>query len=219
MIRRDADKQSENTTLQTQRKRAPGRPRSFDQQEMLLKSMSGFYRHGYHGTSSRRLQKATGLTAPSLYNSFGSKRDLFLAALRHYVDSTLNYMFVDLANGARGIDDLEVMLDQLWAALESTERPMGCLVLNTRSEFGNSEPDILAVCDNFTQQQAAAIRTAFVRAAELGEISPDKVENRLLALRMMMNGVQHLARTNGMTDELRSAYAAMRFTLREWRHS
>jgi len=198
-------------------KPAKGRPRGFDEQAILATAMQLFYEHGFHGTSSRLLQQATGLTAPSLYNGFGSKRDLFLAALRGYVDSTLAYLFVDLARGTRGIDDLELMLDQLWVAIQAPAQPLGCLVLNTRAEFGLSEPDILAICEDFTRQQSSAIRDAFVRAAGLGEISNDSVELRVLAFRLMLNGVQNLARTNGMTDELRDAYAALRFTLREWR--
>lgn len=178
-----------------------------------------FYEHGYAGTSSRMLQLATGLTAPSLYNSFGSKRDLFLAALKRYIEFTLNYLFVDLSAGKEGIDDIDTMLDRLWAAMEAPERPLGCLVLNTRGEFGTSEPDILAICDDFTSKQASAIRDAFARAARLGEISPDTVERRVLAFRLMLNGVQNLSRTNGMTDELRDAYSALRFTLLEWRET
>jgi AcrR family transcriptional regulator len=196
-----------------------GRPRSFDEQAILAIAMKLFYKHGYIGTNSRLLQQATGLTAPSLYNSFGSKRDLFLAALKRYIEFTLNYLFVDLANGTRGIGDLEVLLDQLWIAIEAPERPLGCLVLNTRGEFGTSEPDILAICDEFTLQQANAIRNAFMRAAEMGEIPSDSVERRVLAFRLMLNGVQNLSRTNGMTDELRDAYAAIQITLQEWRQS
>ena len=196
-----------------------GRPRSFDEGAVLATAMQLFYKHGYNGTSSRLLQKATGLTAPSLYNSFGSKRDLFLATLKRYIEFTLNFLFVDLANGTRGIDDLNVLLDQLWIAIEAPERPLGCLVLNTRNEFGTSEPDILAICDAFTRQQTNAIRNAFERAAEMGEIPSDSVERRVLAFRLMLNGVQNLSRTNGMTDELRDAYAAFRITLKEWRQS
>jgi AcrR family transcriptional regulator len=203
--------------LNVTEKPAPGRPRGFDEQAVLSTAMQLFYKHGYDGTSSRLLQQATGLTAPSLYNSFGSKRDLFLASLERYVEFTLNHLFVDLANGKKGIADLEVMLDQLWAAIEAPERPFGCLVLNTRSEFGTSEPDILAICDEFTDQQAGAIRDAFKRAADLGEISSDSVERRVLAFRLMLNGVQNLSRTNGMTSELVDAYAALRTTLQEWR--
>ena len=200
-------------------KPALGRPRGFDEQAILAIAMQLFFQHGYNATSSRLLQQATGLTAPSLYNSFGSKRNLFLAALKQYTEFTLNYLFVGLANGTSGIDDLEIMLDQLWIAIETPERPLGCLVLNTRGEFGTSEPDILAICDGFTDQQANAIRDAFRRAAEKGEISTDSVKRRVLAFRLMLNGVQNLARTNGMTDELRDAYAALRATLQEWRQA
>lgn len=197
-------------------KPAPGRPRGFDEQEILSTARQLFYCHGYHATSSRMLQRATGLTAPSLYNSFGSKRDLFLLVLQSYVDATIGYLFVDLVNGARGLDDLDTMLDQLWIAICASERPLGCLVLNTRAEFDTSEPDIFAICDGFTQAQADAIEQAFLRAADLGEVSGDHVQSRTLAFRLMLNGVQNLARSNGMTDELGDAFAALRFTLRDW---
>jgi AcrR family transcriptional regulator len=206
-----------DTRLNVTAKPAPGRPRGFDEQAVLATAMQLFYKHGYNGTSSRMLQQATGLTAPSLYNSFGTKRDLFLATLKRYIEFTLNYIFVDLAGGTKGIDDLEAMLDQLWIAIEAPERPLGCLVLNTRNEFGTTEPDILAICDEFTRQQAGAIRDAFVRAAEMGEVSSVSVERRVLAFRLMLNGVQNLSRTNGLTDELCDAYAALRTTLQEWR--
>lgn len=194
-----------------------GRPKGFDEQNILIIAMQLFYKHGYYGCTSRLLQQATGVTAPSLYNCYGSKRDLFLAALKLYIDSTLGYLFVDLASGTGGIDDLKEMLDKLWIAIEAPERPQGCLVLNTRGEFMTSEPDILALCDEFTSGQAAAIHDAFVRAADLGEISSDMITHRVLAFRLMLNGVQHLAHASGMTDELRNAYTSLHMTLQDWR--
>jgi hypothetical protein len=112
---------------------------------------------------------------------------------------------------------LEIMLDKLWVAIDTSERPLGCLVLNTRGEFRTTDLDILAVCDEFTQHQTGAIKDAFSRAADLGEISSDSVDRRTLAFRLMLDGVQNLARTNGMTETLRDSYAAIRFTLGEWR--
>ena len=49
----------------------------------LEAAMQCFWRHGYEATSLRDLTGAMGLTAPSLYNSFGDKQQLFGRALEH----------------------------------------------------------------------------------------------------------------------------------------
>lgn len=61
-----------------------GRPRSFELGDVLEKAMTVFWRHGYEGASLGRLQTATGLTPPSIYNAFGSKEGLYEACLDHY---------------------------------------------------------------------------------------------------------------------------------------
>ena len=64
-----------------------GRKRSFDDGEVLARAREVFLEHGYEGTSIDALVKATGLLRGSLYGAFGSKRGMFVAALRDATDS------------------------------------------------------------------------------------------------------------------------------------
>ena len=64
-----------------------GRKRSFDDDEVLARAREVFLEHGYEGTSIDALVKATGLLRGSLYGAFGSKRGMFVAALRDAMDS------------------------------------------------------------------------------------------------------------------------------------
>ncbi|WP_167538238.1 TetR/AcrR family transcriptional regulator [Bifidobacterium asteroides] len=64
-----------------------GRKRSFDDDEVLARAREVFLEHGYEGTSIDALVKATGLLRGSLYGAFGSKRGMFVAALRDATDS------------------------------------------------------------------------------------------------------------------------------------
>ena len=64
-----------------------GRKRSFDDDEVLARARGVFLEHGYEGTSIDALVKATGLLRGSLYSAFGSKRGMFVAALRDATDS------------------------------------------------------------------------------------------------------------------------------------
>ena len=64
-----------------------GRKRSFDDNAVLARAREVFLEHGYEGTSIDALVKATGLLRGSLYGAFGSKRGMFVAALRDATDS------------------------------------------------------------------------------------------------------------------------------------
>ena len=59
-----------------------GRTRSFVESEVVAAARRAFLATGYEGTSVDDLVTATGLHRGSLYGAFGSKRGLFVAALR-----------------------------------------------------------------------------------------------------------------------------------------
>ena len=50
--------------------------------------MECFWHRGYEATSLRDLSDAMGLTAPSIYNAFGDKQQLFGRALERYLEHT-----------------------------------------------------------------------------------------------------------------------------------
>ena len=61
------------------------RPRQFDPEEVLDRSMREFWQRGYRETSVDDLVEATGVRPGSLYHAFsGGKRGLFLQALDRY---------------------------------------------------------------------------------------------------------------------------------------
>jgi TetR/AcrR family transcriptional repressor of nem operon len=66
-----------------------GRSRSFTEGAVLDAAAEVFAAGGYEGTSVDDLVQALNLHRGSLYKAFGSKRGLFLAALRHHVDGQL----------------------------------------------------------------------------------------------------------------------------------
>lgn len=66
-----------------------GRPRGFSEEVVLEGAAVVFVRGGYEGTSVDDLVTALQLHRGSLYKAFGSKRGLFLAVLRHCVETRL----------------------------------------------------------------------------------------------------------------------------------
>jgi TetR/AcrR family transcriptional regulator, mexJK operon transcriptional repressor len=72
------------------RRRSRGRPRLADvaviESKLLAVALSEFLRHGYGGTSMRRIVKAAGISKTTLYARFTSKDQLFRAIMRLQID-------------------------------------------------------------------------------------------------------------------------------------
>ena len=64
-----------------------GRPKNFSREEVLEKAMPVFWKHGFADTSLQDLERATGVNKSGLYTEFRDKEDLYVACLRHYLES------------------------------------------------------------------------------------------------------------------------------------
>src|ERR1700722_11866924 len=67
--------------------RRMGRPKNFSREEVLEKAMPVFWKHGFADTSLQELERATGVNKSGIYTEFRDKEDLFVACLRHYLQS------------------------------------------------------------------------------------------------------------------------------------
>lgn len=105
-----------------------GRPRAFDRDAALEAAMTLFWQKGFSATSMADLCAGMGISAPSLYAAFGSKEDLYEAALQHYSEraSPLIWGRLDTLPTARA-----ALADMLMASAENlpgSTKPPGCMV-------------------------------------------------------------------------------------------
>ena len=63
----------------------------FNRDEVLEKAVRLFHNKGYNATSMQDLVDATGLNRSSIYNSFGSKKELYQQSLRAYKEQANKY--------------------------------------------------------------------------------------------------------------------------------
>lgn len=84
------------------------RPRSFDIVTVVRRARDAFVTGGYRGTSVDDLLTATGLSRASLYQAFGSKRGLFLAALSDDTDQAIDLDLLMVALMDLSADDAEI---------------------------------------------------------------------------------------------------------------
>lgn len=111
-------------------KRGRGRPRKFDPDEVLDTVIDVFWELGYDAADTETLARRTGLTKPSLYNAFGSKEDLFVAAINRYRTTRSKASLEVLARSEAPADGVRDYFLNLAQNVAAPGCPKGCLVLS-----------------------------------------------------------------------------------------
>ena len=107
-----------------------GRPKNFNREEVLEKAMPVFWKHGFSDTSLQQLERATGVNKSGLYSEFRDKEDLFVACLRHYLETQQKRGL--LTKEPLGWDNVETFLEH--GPLNKGEQ-QGCFSVNSMREF------------------------------------------------------------------------------------
>ncbi|WP_141578709.1 TetR/AcrR family transcriptional regulator [Actinomadura sp. WMMA1423] len=181
-----------------------GRPRTFDDDQIVGSALELFWRRGYAATSFRDLKEDLGVLPGSLYGAYGSKHALFLRALGRYVDATREQADAMAAEGPVLPRIRALLLDVLQAARSAPGR--GCMLGNSAAELLPEDEAVgrlvhggfSALEDGLTQALRAAQRSGEVRPG----IDCGAQARLLLAL---MQGLHVLARAE--PDPLRLADA------------
>src|SRR5262244_4423765 len=112
------------------------RPRKFDPDDVLQRSMQQFWAHGYNDTSVDDLVKASGVPPGSLYNFFqGGKRELFMGSLDLYSKLVVPEKLGALEGPTASLPEVRAYFDGLIDDLMSPEGRVGCLMVNSTIEL------------------------------------------------------------------------------------
>jgi TetR/AcrR family transcriptional regulator, transcriptional repressor for nem operon len=174
-----------------------GRPRDFDADTVVERAMEEFWTHGYAGTSPAQLAEAAGIGKGSLYNTFGSKRQLFAQALARY--------------GRMGAERAEEILsrpgttrERIGAYLRGTvdsdlAQPVrrGCMAVNTAAQLGGQDPEITRALRAIEERLIGILAERIDQGRRDGDVRPD-IDARATA-EFLMNtntGLRIRARTH-----------------------
>jgi len=197
--------------------RTPGRPRTFDLDDVLDRAIEVFRDRGYEGSSMADLERATGLNTSSIYNAFGSKKALFDQSLSRYEVVRLATIVEVLGAGTDGLDDLHRALEiQQLESLSEWGRE-GCLAVNTMIELGPRAGDVKDVLSEFRTRLAEAVRLPLERAVALGEMNSDRVAGAVALLVTFTLGVGVLMRSGASGAEMASHFEAAHELVDSWR--
>ena len=145
-----------------------GRPREFDEGEVLDTALQLFWRQGFEATSKRDLMEATGVASQSLYNAFGDKRALYLAALEHYAERTHG----ELARALEGPDPYARLVDHVRSlgGRGCAGNRNGCFLCNSGAEFGRDDDEVTAIVGRAMTRRARLFADALSAAQEAGDL-------------------------------------------------
>ena len=194
-----------------------GRPREFDTDVVLARVVQLFWDKGYEATSVADIVEVTGLNKSSIYNTFGSKEQLFERALENYVETRVAMLTATLVDGHDGLDDIDNLMNFMELEVASDTGGRGCLAVNTSTELGYRDDQT----QTMSRMYRAAIREAFtaalLRAEELGEIEVGHSSTYREVLLLWMLGMAVAVRGGADPDEIKAQFAAGRALLTTWR--
>ena len=162
--------------------RCVGRPREFEEDRVLNAVMNTFWNQGYEGTSLKDLCSATGLHKGSLYQAFGDKHQLFLKALKYYMEQS----FKEVASSAYLHDspmaNLRSLLNEITAKCIEGE---GCMVVNSLVEMAPHDLEVKQMIDQSYGMKQRFLTDLIGRAKRDGEITIKQEPERLAAVLMV----------------------------------
>jgi TetR/AcrR family transcriptional regulator, transcriptional repressor for nem operon len=179
---------------------AMARRKEFDEDSALDAAMETFRDWGFAATSADMLVQALGIGRQSLYDTFGDKWQLYLAALRRYVSQETQAHLAALKSGPRAIDGLQAMIDRV---VESAAT--ACLGVGSICEFGSSQPDVTHINEAAGHPLHAAIAKQIRSAQSEGDIATDiDAKDAAGFLIASIAGIRVMARGGAARGRLRS---------------
>lgn len=157
------------------------RTKNFDRQEVLNRAVHLFWTKGFHATSIQDLVDHLGINRASMYDTFGSKEQLFQEALALYQQQSRQpFDNIEKLLGQKSVRDFMTtfFLNEL-KDLKKDIACKGCFVVNTTAELANqSEPIYKFVYDNMANF-IQLFTKIFKIGQERGEIKKGKSSETL----------------------------------------
>jgi TetR/AcrR family transcriptional repressor of nem operon len=179
-----------------------GRPRKIETDVILDLVIKVFWQKGYEATSMVDIMQVTGLHKGSIYQTFGDKRSLFIAALKSYMDDVYN-MNRDTINSYD--DPTEGIKQSLYAKLSMTYNDdenckisctAGCMEVNTLVETAPHDEEIQGIMQ-VKHEKIKQLITGTLRKIE-------KKNNRKLTQSIDMTFAMLMTLMNGLSTNMKT---------------
>ncbi|WP_433934624.1 TetR/AcrR family transcriptional regulator [Sorangium cellulosum] len=183
------------------------RPKEFDRDEALRRSIPVFWEKGFAGTSTEDLVRAMGIGRQSLYDTFGDKRRLFLEALRAYNAYSIAAIMKRLRAGPTALAAIERVLVELAEARDGA-RSLGCMGVNAVCELARDDDEVRALTATSAALLEAVLKDAIDEGRSRGDIGRG-IDSRAAArfLAATLSGMKVQAKAGASAGALRDVAA------------
>lgn len=189
------------------------RTQSFDRDIVVRAARSLFWARGYEAASIPELEEATGIRRSSLYNTFGSKRGLFDAAVQSYLDEVIRPRLRPLQDSPVAPSALAEYLAGLRDAferLDSMPAQHGCLLVNTAGAPIAHDAEVARVIADYRAELEAAFDRGILAAHP--NLDDETLRQRSESITALVVAAFALARIDA-TQAARSVDTALRLQL------
>ena len=173
-----------------------GRPRKIETDVILDLVIKVFWQKGYEATSMADIMQATGLHKGSIYQTFGDKKSLFIAALKSYMDDvyimnrdTIN-SYDDPAEGMKQAMHAKLSLTFANDHDSTTAECAGCMEVNTLVETAPHDEEIQNIMKTKHEKFQKLITVTLERAQKINNRKlTQPIDISVSMLMTMMNGL------------------------------
>lgn len=187
--------------------------KQFDEELIVERAMMTFWRTGYGATSIEDLEKATKLRRGSLYNAYGDKQGLFVAALKRYQDTVGQDRIKCLSNEDPYLA-IEGFLNVLVDQMSDRSRPRGCLHTNTSLEFPSAPNAVIRIVAERTSAIESALHAVLDRAKRQKKLDT-KADTRALA-RFYLSVAKGMGVLHKVFGDTTMLHDTVRFAMDAW---
>jgi AcrR family transcriptional regulator len=178
---------------------ARGRPRKFDEQEVLGKAAQLFRERGYERTSMQALSEAMDMGEQSIYNAFGSKQQVFERALDQYCNNTAASLQA-LADPDASLGAIEAFLTTV---VNTMSREPACLVTQTCLSSEDGDGPVARRASRHMRNMERYLLQPVENAIEKGELAADDPKKIARFLNMTIQGLSVMAHSGTSKKALR----------------
>ncbi|KAB0445364.1 TetR/AcrR family transcriptional regulator [Lysinibacillus fusiformis] len=149
------------------------RTREFDEEKVLEAAMQLFWEKGYEATSLSDLTSRMGIQRPSIYSTFGDKKELFEAALRRYTTSRAADIRARLQSHVSVKQSFATFFEEVIQAEYMKDLSNGCFCINTMVELAPHDERFEILTREHQLYLAVIFQETIERGVQAGELEAD----------------------------------------------
>ena len=142
----------------------------FNRERAVDRATQVFWRKGYKNASLRDLLKAMGIGEGSFYNTFKSKRRLYLECLKHYNDTVSRRRLGALTGPASVKEGIRAFFQSVLHDLDNPKTPAVCLLAGSLSSDVLAERELGQVVLRDMQSFSEVFHKRMDAAKQSGEL-------------------------------------------------